>query len=144
MAYYMSQYELTHSEVNYLKAIYHLAATAPKKISLKKMADVLKVNPPSVLDMVRKMVEKGMVFYDKTKGISLTEKGSAAALSIVRKRALWEVVLVKHLGYGLDVVNEIAEQFEYVEGKGLEEKLDKYLGSPKQDPHGNPIPKAKG
>jgi DtxR family transcriptional regulator, Mn-dependent transcriptional regulator len=131
------------TEGNYLKAIYCLATTEPKKVSLTKLAEVLHINPPSILDMIRKLAVKEMVYYDKKKGVTLTEKGNAAALSIVRKHGLWEAFLVEKLGYGPGQVGEIAEQLEYAEGRQLDDRLDKYLGFPENDPHGNPIPKAK-
>jgi len=41
-------------------------------------------------------------------------------------------------------VHDIAEQLEHIHSDSLIEKLDAYLGYPQFDPHGDPIPNAKG
>jgi len=96
------------------------------------------------VDMIRKLVEKKLLQYEKTKGVKLTDKGRAIAVQIVRKHRLWEAFLVEKLGYGWDEVHEIAEQLEHVQHPELADKLDHFLGYPSYDPHGDPIPRANG
>ena len=134
----------TLSEENYLKIIYHLDKQGVKKITLTAISEALNNNPASVVDMIRKLVEKKFLQYEKSKGVKLTEKGKNIAVQIVRKHRLWEVLLVEKLGYGWDQVHEIAEQLEHVQQAELADKLDKFLGFPSYDPHGDPIPKANG
>jgi DtxR family Mn-dependent transcriptional regulator len=52
--------------------------------------------------------------------------------------------LVDKLGYKWDEVHDLAEQLEHVQSEDLTDKLDKFLGFPKVDPHGDPIPDANG
>ena len=134
----------TFSEENYLKVIYHLDKQGLKKITPTAIADGLKNNPASVVDMIKKLADKKLLQYEKTKGVKLTEKGKNIAISVVRKHRLWEAFLVEKLGYGWDEVHEIAEQLEHVQYKDLADRLDKFLGFPEYDPHGDPIPKANG
>jgi DtxR family Mn-dependent transcriptional regulator len=134
----------TLSEENYLKIIYHLDKQGLKKISPTAIAEALNNNPASVVDMIKKLVEKKLLQYEKSKGVKLTEKGRNIAIQIVRKHRLWEAFLVEKLGYGWDEVHEIAEQLEHVQQQELADRLDKYLGFPQYDPHGDPIPKANG
>ncbi len=134
----------TLSEENYLKIIYNLDKQGLKKITPTAISESLKNNPASVVDMIKKLVEKKFLQYEKTKGVKLTEKGRNIAIQIVRKHRLWEVLLVVKLGYEWDQVHEIAEQLEHVQHPELADRLDKYLGYPKYDPHGDPIPKANG
>ncbi|HTA27268.1 MAG TPA: metal-dependent transcriptional regulator [Bacteroidia bacterium] len=131
------------SEENYLKAIYHLGADGAK-ISLTAIAEALHNNPASVIDMVKKLTEKKLISYDKKKGAKLTNSGIKAAMEIIRKHRLWEVFLLEKLGYKWDEVHNIAEQLEHVGDSGLAERLEKFLGFPDYDPHGDPIPKADG
>jgi len=133
----------TLSEENYLKVIYHLEKEG-KKVTPTGIAEALNNNPASVVDMLRKLVEKKLIQYDKVKGARLTEKGKNIAISIVRKHRLWEVFLLEKLGYGWDEVHDIAEQLEHVQNDELADRLDKFLGTPQYDPHGDPIPKANG
>jgi DtxR family Mn-dependent transcriptional regulator len=41
-------------------------------------------------------------------------------------------------------VHDIAEQLEHIHSQELIDKLDAYLDYPRTDPHGDPIPDAKG
>jgi DtxR family Mn-dependent transcriptional regulator len=134
----------TLSEENYLKIIYNLDKQGLKKITPTAISEALGNNPASVVDMIRKLVDKKFLQYEKTKGVKLTEKGRNIAVQVVRKHRLWEVFLAEKLGYGWDEVHEIAEQLEHVHQQDLAEKLDKFLGFPSYDPHGDPIPKANG
>jgi DtxR family transcriptional regulator, Mn-dependent transcriptional regulator len=134
----------TLSEENYLKAIYNLSKQGLKKITPTAISEALGNNPASVVDMIKKLVEKQLVEYEKTKGVKLMPLGKNVAISIVRKHRLWEAFLVEKLGYGWDEVHDIAEQLEHVHNSQLADRLDKFLGYPKYDPHGDPIPKANG
>jgi DtxR family transcriptional regulator, Mn-dependent transcriptional regulator len=131
------------SEENYLKAIYHLGADGAK-ISPTAIADELHNNPASVIDMLKKLTEKELISYDKKNGAKLTKNGIKAAMEIVRKHRLWEVFLLEKLGYKWDEVHNIAEQLEHVGSGELADRLEKFLGYPDYDPHGDPIPKADG
>ena len=66
------------------------------------------------------------------------------ALMVIRKHRLWETFLVDKLGFNWDEVHEVAEQLEHINSSRLIEKLDEFLGYPKVDPHGDPIPDNKG
>ncbi len=134
----------TLSEENYLKIIYHLDKQGLKKITPTAISEALSNNPASVVDMIKKLADKKYLLYEKSKGVKLTDTGRNIAVQIVRKHRLWEVMLVEKLGYGWDEVHEIAEQLEHVQGEGLADKLDKFLGYPQYDPHGDPIPKSNG
>ena len=131
------------SEENYLKAIYHLGADG-EKISPTAIADELHNNPASVIDMLKKLTEKKLISYDKKKGARLTNIGIKAAMEVVRKHRLWEVFLLEKLGYKWDEVHDIAEQLEHIGSGELADRLEKFLGFPDYDPHGDPIPKADG
>jgi DtxR family Mn-dependent transcriptional regulator len=132
------------TEENYLKAIYHLSLDGDAKITPSAIAEAVSVNAASVVDMIKKLSEKKLISYAKTKGAKLTEKGKAIAIKVVRNHRLWEVFLYEKLGYSWDVVHEIAEQLEHIKHAELADRLDKFLGHPEYDPHGDPIPNAKG
>ncbi|RYE19904.1 MAG: metal-dependent transcriptional regulator [Sphingobacteriaceae bacterium] len=134
----------TLSEENYLKAIYRLYQQPENKITPTAIADALGNNPASVIDMIKKLTDKQLIEYDKRKGVKLTVKGQEAAVLIVRKHRLWEVFLLDKLGYGWDQIHDIAEQLEHVSDDTLANRLEKFLGFPEYDPHGDPIPKSNG
>ena len=66
------------------------------------------------------------------------------ALQIIRKHRLWESFLVDKLNFGWEEVHEMAEELEHISSKKLIDRLDEFLGFPKSDPHGDPIPDANG
>jgi len=135
---------MTLSEENYLKTIYHLTHLSDAGVSTNAIAEMIETKASSVTDMLRKLAEKGLVDYKKYQGVSLTEKGKLSAKMIVRKHRLWEVFLVEKLDFSWDEVHDIAEQLEHIKSEKLINKLDAFLGNPTEDPHGDPIPDAKG
>ena len=133
----------SQSEEDYLKALYHLEMDF-NAVSTNSIANFLDMKPSSVTDMLKKLAEKKFINYQKYKGTSLTKKGKLIALSIIRKHRLWETFLVEKLGFGWDQVHTIAEQLEHIKSDELIENLDNFLGNPKYDPHGDPIPSKDG
>ena len=133
----------SQSEEDYLKALYHLEMDF-NAVSTNSIADYLDMKPSSVTDMLKKLAEKNFINYQKYKGTSLSKKGKLIALSIIRKHRLWETFLVEKLGFGWDQVHTIAEQLEHIKSEELIENLDNFLGNPKYDPHGDPIPSKDG
>lgn len=135
---------LTLAEENYLKAIYHLSDHGRCGVSTNAVAAMLSTKPASVTDMLKKLADRNVISYVKYQGVTLSEKGRKEALEIIRKHRLWEVFLVEKLKFRWDEVHEIAEQLEHIRSKLLTERLDEYLGFPRYDPHGDPIPNANG
>lgn len=139
----MSQ-PLSFTEENYLKAIFHLSEVSDDAVSTNGLADSLKTKPATVSDMIKKLARKQFVDYRKYQGVNLTPSGRMAALKVIRKHRLWEVFLVEKLNFNWDEVHEIAEQLEHVNSPILVQRLDDFLGNPKVDPHGDPIPDING
>lgn len=133
----------SHTEENYLKIIY-LLSTEGVSVQTNAIAERIHTKAASVTDMIRKLAEKGFVNYVKYQGVTLTAKGNAAALNIVRKHRLWEVFLVDKLNFKWDEVHEVAEELEHIKSALLIERLDAFLEYPKSDPHGDPIPDKNG
>ncbi|UOG77049.1 metal-dependent transcriptional regulator [Hymenobacter tibetensis] len=133
------------TEENYLKAIYKLAEASPgSEVSTNGIAEVLQTRAASVTDMLRRLGEKGLLHYQRYKGVSLTAEGRQLALLTIRKHRLWEVFLVQKLGFNWDEVHEVAEQMEHIHSPLLVRRLDEFLGFPRLDPHGDPIPTEDG
>jgi DtxR family Mn-dependent transcriptional regulator len=135
---------MTYSEENYLKAIYHLSVFQKKGVNTNAIAKMVDSKASSVTDMIKKLAEKDLVQYQKYQGVVLTPEGLQAAKMIVRKHRLWEVFLVEKLDFSWDEVHDVAEELEHIQSEKLINKLDEFLGFPTEDPHGDPIPNAKG
>tara|TARA_B110000003_G_scaffold174149_1_gene173758 strand:- start:7691 stop:8344 length:654 start_codon:yes stop_codon:yes gene_type:complete len=132
------------SEENYLKSIYHLETLSGKGISTNAIANKLNTKPSSVTDMIKKLADKKVLVYKKYQGVTLTSFGNKSATGIIRKHRLWEVFLVNKLNFSWDEVHDVAEQLEHIKSAKLIDELDAFLGFPKKDPHGDPIPNKEG
>jgi len=136
--------KLSFAEENYLKAVYHLSNAGELDVTTNSIAEEMDTKAASVSDMLRRLSEKEMVVYKKYQGVKISETGKTAALQVIRKHRLWEVFLVEKLKFNWDQVHEIAEQLEHIKSPLLIQKLDDFLGHPKFDPHGDPIPDENG
>ncbi|HKK78293.1 MAG TPA: metal-dependent transcriptional regulator [Phaeodactylibacter sp.] len=136
--------ELSHTEENYLKAVFKISESKGKPASTNAISQAMDTSAASVTDMVKRLSEKELIHYERYRGATLTEEGARIATHLVRKHRLWESFLVDHLHFTWDEVHEIAEQLEHIKSPTLVERLDEFLGFPKFDPHGDPIPDAEG
>jgi DtxR family transcriptional regulator, Mn-dependent transcriptional regulator len=136
---------LSNTEENYLKALFNMAIeTENKEVGTNQLALKLNLKPATVNDMLKKLREKKLVSYEKYGKIKLTNSGKKHAIEIIRKHRLWETFLYEKLNFAWDEIHEIAEQLEHVHSIKLTQKLDQFLGFPKFDPHGDPIPNELG
>jgi len=133
----------TLAEENYLKSIYHLALTT-EVVSTNQLAARLETKASSVTDMLKKLADKALINYTPYQGVSLSRAGEKIAVNIIRKHRLWEYFLVEKLNFKWDQVHEMAEEMEHISSNELINRLDKFMGFPKYDPHGDPIPDADG
>ncbi len=136
--------EISQTEENYLKAIFKISEREGKAASTNAISNEMNTSAASVTDMVKRLSEKELINYERYRGVTLTGDGERIATHLVRKHRLWEVFLVDKLQFTWDEVHEIAEQLEHIKSSVLVERLDEYLGHPKFDPHGDPIPDAEG
>lgn len=136
---------LTYTEENYIKSIYNIQhSNNVGEVSVNEIAERMNNKPATVTDMLRKLSEKQLIHYEKYKKVQLTDSGSQAALSVLRKHRLWESFLHNKLQFSWAEVHEVAEQLEHIHSQKLIDRLDEFLGFPEFDPHGDPIPNANG
>ncbi len=112
--------------------------------STKDVAARLSVSPASVSNMFVRLQEMGLVKHERYHGASLTNRGQAEALRLIRRHRLIETFLLGHLGYPWQEVHEEAERLEHAASDAFTERLAELLGHPGRDPHGAPIPAANG
>lgn len=130
---------MTSNKEDYLKALYDADGYdhyIPNKILVQKLG----VSPASVSEMLLKLQNDGLIEYRAYHGSKLTEKGLASCMDVVRCHELWEVFLIKHLGYTWWEAHEEAHLLEHVASTRMIDRLDEFLGHPKTCPHGSPIP----
>lgn len=134
---------LSTSVEDYLKAIYDLSRESGSAATTA-VAARLDVAPASVSAMVRRLTGQGMVSHQRYGGLRLTKKGRTVTLQLVRRHRVIEAYLVRALGYTWDQVHAEAERLEHAASPDLIERMASAIGEPAVDPHGAPIPTARG
>ena len=138
---YVSKVALTDAIQDYLKEIYKLQSeSGPTSVSA--LARRQSVSPASASAMVKKLAALGLADHQPYGGVALTEAGERVALEIIRHHRLLELYLAKTLGVHVDDVHAEADRLEHVISEELEARIDRALGFPTHDPHGDPIPDA--
>ena len=129
---------------NFVKAIYKNDMQDNNDTKPGNIAKKLGISNAAATDMAKKLATKDLLHYEKYQALQLTEKGTKMALNVVRKHRLWEALLFKMFDMSLHEIHREAELLEHETSDFLANKISEYLGNPKFDPHGDPIPKADG
>ena len=130
---------------NYLKTLYLAQQQADGPlVPIGRLADAMRVVPGTATSMVKTLEEAGLVDYRPREGVRLTGPGEKLALHVLRRHRLVELFLVEVLGLDWSEVHDEAEELEHAISDKVMERIDAYLGRPTADPHGDPIPTAKG
>jgi DtxR family Mn-dependent transcriptional regulator len=131
----MAKPALTDAIQDYLREIYKLGADG-SRVSVTALAKRQGVSPASASAMVKKLAALELAVHQPYRGIALTNAGEKVALEVIRHH------LAETLGVDVDEVHGEAERLEHALSEELEERIDKALGFPTHDPHGDPIPDA--
>jgi DtxR family transcriptional regulator, Mn-dependent transcriptional regulator len=131
--------ELTDAIQDYVKEIYKLEAGG-QRATTSALAERLEISAPSVTSMLKKLASLGLVKHERYHGATLTDRGERVALEVIRHHRLLEQYLVETLGLPIDAVHAEADRLEHALSEELEAHIDRTLGFPTSDPHGDPIP----
>jgi DtxR family transcriptional regulator, Mn-dependent transcriptional regulator len=134
---------ITHAMEDYLKVIFKLEDEG-SSVTTQSIAERLQVQSPSVTNMIKRLADLNLVQHRPYKGVMLTVTGRKAALEVIRHHRLLELYLAEALGYSWDEVHEEADRLEHSISEEFEARIDRALGFPSHDPHGEPIPTAEG
>ena len=137
----MPKIELSEAIQDYLKEIYKLQ-TAGGRATTTQIAKAMGVAPSSATAMLKKLAILGLAEHARYRGVRLTEAGERVALEVIRHHRLLEQYLAETLGLSIDAVHAEADRLEHALSEELEALIDKSLGYPTHDPHGDPIPDA--
>jgi DtxR family Mn-dependent transcriptional regulator len=132
---------LTDAIQDYLREIYKLGVDGGR-VSVTALAKRQGVSPASASEMVKKLSALDLAVHQPYRGVTLTAAGEQVALEVIRHHRLLELYLAETLGVHVDEVHNEAERLEHVISEELEARIDKALGFPTHDPHGDPIPDA--
>jgi DtxR family Mn-dependent transcriptional regulator len=134
--------DLSTAVQDYIREIYKLQVENGH-VKTSTLAQRMGVAPPSATAMMKKLASQGLVDHRPYRGVRLTRTGERIALEVLRHHRLLELYLARTLDLGIDAVHAEADRLEHALSERLEDRIDKALGSPTEDPHGDPIPDAK-
>ena len=137
----MTRPPLTEAIQDYLKEIYKLHEESGR-VTVTALARRLRVSPASASAMVKKLAALNLVAHAPYRGVELTAAGERVAIEVIRHHRLLELYLAETLGLHVDAVHDEADRLEHVLSEELEERIDRALGFPTHDPHGEAIPNA--
>src|SRR5436853_3657353 len=103
------------------------------------IARAMQLSPPTVHEMIGRLIDDGYVERNEDESLSFTESGREHASYIVRRHRLIERFLTDVLGIPWDEVHEEAERLEHAMSPVLEERMRAAIGDAKTCPHGHPI-----
>jgi DtxR family Mn-dependent transcriptional regulator len=132
---------LSEAIQDYLKAVYKLEET-DGRATITALAREEGVSAASASTMVKKLAALGLLEHEPYRGAHLTDAGRRVALEVIRHHRLLELYLAQTLGLHIDAVHDEADRLEHVISEELEARIDRALGYPQHDPHGEPIPDA--
>jgi DtxR family Mn-dependent transcriptional regulator len=135
----MARAGLSDAIQDYLKAIYNLGEDGGR-VTTTRLARALAVAPSSATAMLKKLAALGLVEHAPYHGVRLTEQGEQVALEIVRHHRLLEQYLAETLDLPIESLHSEADRLEHALSEELEALIDRRLGFPTHDPHGDPIP----
>jgi len=135
----------TSTVENYLKTLFtEQQCRGGDLVPMGALATAMRVAPGTVTAMVKTLAESGLADYEPRGGVKLSSKGERLALHVLRRHRLVEQFLVEVLKLDWSEVDQEAEELEHAISDKVLERIDAILGRPRVDPHGDPIPSAKG
>lgn len=123
----------------YLETIYNMTMEDEIVIGAR-LAERFNVSPPTVTEMLKRLVKNGYVEMNNKRHVTLTEAGIEAAEAVLRRHRLTERFLVDMLGMQWHEVHEEACRLEHFISGAVEARVIASLNQPTTCPHGNPIP----
>ena len=141
---HMDVIQLSTNVQDYLKVIWDLEEWDDGPVHPTDIAERTGMKQSTISGALSRMVNAGLVEHKPYGRVGLTSAGRRSAVTMVRRHRLLETFLVEVLGYSWDEVHEEADALEHAVSEKLIDRIDRYLGHPAQDPHGDAIPTESG
>jgi Mn-dependent DtxR family transcriptional regulator len=116
---------LTVNEMKYLKVIFSFQENK-EILTLSKLSHILGIKPPSALDTLKNLENKGLVIKERGK-IYLTPKGEKFMKYVALKRRILEIFFYHFLGLEVKLCKKEAEKIDFLVGCELINKMIKKL-----------------
>lgn len=135
--------QLSKSDREMLKAVYRRTIGSSRAMAhTGDLAEAMGTSPGTATAHVKRLADRGLLDHTLYLGVSLTERGRAAAVAAIRRHRIVERFLADYLGYAWTDADRLATTFEHDLPAEVEDRLFAALGEPDSCPHGFPIPDA--
>ncbi len=114
-----------------------------RPVTLPSLAGEMGISLNQAAKLLEEMTRLGLV-EPHDDAYALTDTGREVAVQVLRAHRLWERFLSERTGYSEEEWHARADQAEHLLQPDEVEALAESLGNPRFDPHGDPIPTAKG
>jgi DtxR family Mn-dependent transcriptional regulator len=131
--------DLVDTTEMYLRTILELEEEGVPPLRAR-IAERLHQSGPTVSQTVARMERDRLLTIENDRHLVLTEKGRRAAISVMRKHRLAELLLVNVIGMPYEEAHDEACRWEHVMSDTVEKKVYELLNKPTRSPYGNPIP----
>jgi DtxR family transcriptional regulator, iron-dependent repressor len=131
--------DLVDTTEMYLRTILELEEEGVPPLRAR-IAERLHQSGPTVSQTVARMERDGLLNVEGDRHLVLTDAGRDAAVSVMRKHRLAELLLVNVIGLPYEEAHEEACRWEHVMSDEVEKKVYELLNKPTRSPYGNPIP----
>ena len=131
--------DLVDTTEMYLRTILELEEEGVPPLRAR-IAERLHQSGPTVSQTVARMERDGLLTVENDRHLVLTEQGRVAAVSVMRKHRLAELLLVNVIGMPYEEAHDEACRWEHVMSDSVEKKVYELLNKPTRSPYGNPIP----
>lgn len=130
--------DLSRSEVAYLEAMYRINESHDAT-SVSTLAKRFHVKPPTAIEILDKLEEKGLVIRKPWKVPELSRRGKALAENVLHQHRIVEFYFSRNLHLNSETSCAEASKIAYLLDKTVIEKMCKALNRPSHCIHGNPI-----
>lgn len=127
----------SHDRGEVLEALFDLGGTEVGREAVVARAGL---GEPEVSQVLDALVAARLVDHGEDGVLALTDAGTEAAVTFIRRHRLAERLLRDVIGLDWSRVHHEAEAWEDVISDEVEARLVRLLGDPGTCPHGNPIP----
>jgi DtxR family transcriptional regulator, Mn-dependent transcriptional regulator len=131
--------DLVDTTEMYLRTILELEEEGVPPLRAR-IAERLHQSGPTVSQTVARMERDGLLNVEGDRHLVLTSAGRVAAVAVMRKHRLAELLLVNVIGMPYEEAHEEACRWEHVMSDSVERKVYELLNRPTRSPYGNPIP----
>ena len=131
--------DLVDTTEMYLRTILELEEEGVPPLRAR-IAERLHQSGPTVSQTVARMERDSLLTVEGDRHLVLTSAGRVAAVAVMRKHRLAELLLVNVIGMPYEEAHEEACRWEHVMSDSVEKKVYELLNKPTRSPYGNPIP----